>query len=160
MIDLLNFNQNKKYYITVGVVFGMMVVFVGVMYYRYPLPIGDNPKSIIETKIISDKGAKQTCSLNPFTQELTTENTLFEVSLFPSYKNSRYFLEVGGLPKGISAFFDKQEGRGDDIRKLYISKNDEAISGSFTLTVAYHEWQGFNRWLVNYCLLNVVVPKN
>jgi len=63
------------------------------------------------------------------------------------------------LPKGIAALFDEQEGRGNDLRKLYITKNDEAISGSFTLTVAYHEWQGFNRWLVNYCLFNVVVPK-
>jgi hypothetical protein len=82
------------------------------------------------------------------------------VSLQPSKQNSYYFLEIGDLPPGLVASFDQFEGKGSDERKVTVQSLNASKTGSFTLTVAYHEWQGLNKWLVNYCLLNVVVPKS
>jgi len=152
--------QNKKYiYIILGIVLTVITVifFVAV---KYPKPLL-KPKSILETRVISSDNAKHICKVAPFTQSINyLETKEFAVSLQPSKQNSYYFLEVGDVPPGLVTHWDTQEGKGNDTRRLQISSLNAVKTGSFTLTVAYHEWQGFNRWLVNYCLLNVVVPKN
>ncbi len=151
--------HHKKIIYIISGFFLFMILVILFVYIKYPKPLL-KPKSILETRVISSENAKHTCKVAPFTQSINyLETKEFTVSLQPSKQNSYYFLEVGDVPPGLVTHWDTQEGKGNDTRRLQISSLNAVKTGSFTLTVAYHEWQGLNKWLVNYCLLNVVVPK-
>jgi len=117
------------------------------------------PKSIFQTRKIYDLNAGHNCQISPFSQSIAAgEDKIFEVTLQPSYHNSPYELELGNLPKNVFVEMPIQHGRGDDQLYFKVYSLEEENRGSFTITLAYHEYQmGKFQWLTNYCLFNVVL---
>ncbi|GIV28738.1 MAG: hypothetical protein KatS3mg027_2552 [Bacteroidia bacterium] len=117
------------------------------------------PKSIFQTRKIYDLNAGHNCQISPFSQSIAAgEDKIFEVTLQPSYNDSPYELEFGSLPKDVFVEMPIQRGRGDDHLYFKVHRLEGQNRGSFTITLAYHEYQmGKFQWLTNYCLLNLVL---
>lgn len=152
---------NKKYILTVFVIM-ILLLSIWLMIYLFPPlaqnlpPLPAHPASIVATKKIYDLGSNHHCQINPFSQNIDSgEYAIFQVSLHPSYENSVYELEFGNLPQDVNVEMPLKRGRGNDQLSFSLVGNG---FGSFTITLAYHEYQlGKFKWLTNYCLFNVVL---
>lgn len=152
---------NKKYILTVFVIMILLLSIWLVIYLFPPLaqnlpPLPAHPASIATTKKIYDLGSSHYCEVKPFSQTMTDNQLIYQVNLYPSYIDSSYEMELGKLPKGLSAVIEPAVGKGKNEVQLFLNRAEVFASGSFTVTVAYHEYQpGRFKWLTNYCLFNV-----
>ncbi len=157
--------KNKKKYILIIILFLVFLLSIWLIVRLFPstaeyLPIfPTRPKSIAKTKKIYDLGSNHHCQISPFTQNIDSgEYAIFQVSLQPSHDDSPYELELGGLPQDVTVEMPIKRGRGDDQIYFKVFRSLEENIGSFTMTLAYHEYQlGKFKWLTNYCLFNVIL---
>lgn len=127
---------------------------------KYP-PAAFKPVPIVESKKIYDRGSDHKCAIKPFSRTVKSGEAVdYRILLSPSYKNSQYELEIGDLPAGVKIELDKKNGWGNEQASLKIKRESNSATGSFTVTLAYHEYQPKKEiWLTNYCLFNIVLTK-
>jgi hypothetical protein len=132
---------------------------------HYEIAAGPDTASSTDTlpptrpKIVTfDPDAKQTCSVNPFSQPIAQgESGSAVVTLVPSYFNAPYDLFTGDLPSGVSASIDQPSGVGAVTPKITFSVAADAGKGSFNVVVVYEEKDIGGKIFANYCQLNLVV---
>lgn len=157
------FQKTNRKYILIVMVMMLFIVLVYLVIRLFPpvteyLPIlPTKPTPIAETKKIYDLGADHSCHISPFSQTIAQEEyAIFQVVLQPSYSDSQYELEFGDLPQDVNVEMPLRSGRGDDQLYFKVHHLEGQNQGSFTITLAYHEYQlGKFKWLTNYCLFNV-----
>lgn len=158
------FKKNKKYILIVILVL-IFILLVGLVIYLFPSlsqnlpPLPSSPVSIKQSNKIYDYSSKHSCQVTPFSQTFNSEQIAFQVDLNPSYKDSIYKLELGALPLGVEGNINPISGKGKMSVNLYLNNITKETEGSFTIPLAYHEYQvGKFKWLTNYCLFNVIFP--
>ncbi|MDI6820732.1 MAG: hypothetical protein QMD65_00950 [Patescibacteria group bacterium] len=120
------------------------------------LPAAEFPKPSIQ---IFDPEARHSCRVEPFSVTIKRGGEAQYSILLTSFDDdAAYELLTGDLPSGVSASISPMAGREtSSSSSAYFTVAEEAQQGSFNIVVIYREENKDNRFIPNFCQLNLII---
>ncbi|PCI19168.1 hypothetical protein COB64_04220 [Candidatus Wolfebacteria bacterium] len=112
----------------------------------------------IEKPNLIDDRATHSCSVTPFSQNITRGQSKTRVLKLQSENdNTPFVISVGELSRGLSVSFNETQGSGQHDINIELSAAVDAAQGSFNVIVIHEVTEDDGSTTSNICQFNVVV---